>query len=313
MLPRVLSAGLALLQGQVRLERVLRVGMLRPLQPARLTAERRRGLRPRPGLRHVRRLQAGEEKCGSDKCCQPGEFCANFRERLCCKRGERICGLMCCQPNEECKTIRAGTATQRFCERRCPPGQAWCGRNKCCPRGWRCANERTGLCKRCQENEEECGTKCCNRSTSRCCGENLCCQNGRACCTVGGRRTCCPPRTKCAEQILPGQGGLTPNSPRVCCPTERYNRQPALCCPPGEIALNSPGLVVGPGLNPFCCRAAQVCRSGSRITCCPRGVTGTQSCCNGRCVDTQFDAMNCGSCGNVCASGVCSRGVCALP
>jgi hypothetical protein len=31
------------------------------------------------------------------------------------------------------------------------------------------------------------------------------------------------------------------------------------------------------------------------------------------CVDLQSDPRNCGSCGNVCASGICSRGVCALP
>jgi hypothetical protein len=30
-------------------------------------------------------------------------------------------------------------------------------------------------------------------------------------------------------------------------------------------------------------------------------------------VDIQSDPANCGHCGNVCASGICSGGICALP
>jgi hypothetical protein len=30
------------------------------------------------------------------------------------------------------------------------------------------------------------------------------------------------------------------------------------------------------------------------------------------CANLLSDPMNCGSCGNVCASTICSRGVCAL-
>ena len=32
--------------------------------------------------------------------------------------------------------------------------------------------------------------------------------------------------------------------------------------------------------------------------------------CNGQCVDFNIDAKNCGSCGNVCASGICQGGMC---
>jgi len=237
--------------------------------------------------------------CGVGNCCKPGEYCANFSQRLCCKEEERGCGLQCCKPNEECKTIRVGTGSQDFCEKRCPPKQAWCGRNKCCPPRWHCINERTGLCKRCRRNEEECGNKCCDKATSRCCGENLCCQKGRACCTVDGKRICCPPRTKCAPQILAGQSLLTRNSPRVCCPRPRFSTAEEICCPPGQVALNTPGFAIPPpGISPFCCPPGQIC---------PSAVAGKA------CVDLRSDPRNCGSCGNVCQSGICSGGVCALP
>ena len=37
-----------------------------------------------------------------------------------------------------------------------------------------------------------------------------------------------------------------------------------------------------------------------------------QMCCNGACVDLSEDATNCGSCGQMCSSGVCFGGECAL-
>jgi hypothetical protein len=39
----------------------------------------------------------------------------------------------------------------------------------------------------------------------------------------------------------------------------------------------------------------------------------SETCCSGKCVDLRFNPQNCGSCGNVCASGVCREGICALP
>jgi len=246
--------------------------------------------------------------CGS-RCCGKDEFCANPRENLCCKTGERGCGLECCKPNEECRTTRVGTGSSDICVKRCPPQQAWCGRDKCCPPKWRCVNEHTGLCKRCGRNEEECGKKCCDKRTSRCCGENLCCPKGRSCCTVNGKRVCCPANTKCAEQILPGDIGLTRGSPRVCCPKDRFHSSPDLCCPPGQKALSGPGLRVGPGLSPFCCPNDQVCGS----TCCQKSdILGSETCCSGKCVDLRFDPQNCGRCGQVCSSGVCRDGICAF-
>ena len=236
--------------------------------------------------------------CGLE-CCRTGETCANPRENLCCKQGERGCGLECCKPNEECKRIRVGASSQSFCDKRCPSNQAWCGRNKCCPPRWRCANERTGLCKRCGRNEEECGTKCCDRRSSRCCGKAGCCPNNRSCCVNGPDQVCCEAGTRCAIPILPGNIGLVAKTKAICCPIERLSSEPKLCCPPGHVALNNPGFRIPPrsNISPFCCPRSLTCSSPS-----------------GRvCVDLQSDPANCGSCGNACPSGTCTRGVCALP
>jgi hypothetical protein len=254
-----------------------------------------------PGTRCGR---PGESNCVCVKtcgtaCCGKGEFCANPRENLCCKEGERGCGLQCCKANQECVTVRVGTGRSGICTQRCPSGRAWCGKDTCCPPRWRCVNESTGLCKRCGRNEEECGKKCCDRATSRCCGPNLCCKKGRACCTVDGKRICCPPNTKCAPMILPGAAGITKGSPRTCCPLPRFSKAEEICCPPGQVALNTPGFALPPtGISAFCCPPAQIC---------PSSTLGKA------CVDLQSDPRNCGSCGNVCPSGICSRGVCASP
>lgn len=238
-----------------------------------------------------------QKPCGGNTCCKSDEFCANPLQNLCCKEGERGCGPVCCQPNEECRTAKFGTGSQKVCEKKCPQGQAWCGRGKCCPPKWHCVNEATGLCKRCRKNEEECGTKCCDRQTSRCCGKT-CCPKGRSCCVNDKKAVCCPPRQTCAVPILTGNIGIVPKTEAICCPNERLSQNPKLCCPPGQVALNTPGFrTPPPGVSPFCCPRGQICSSGSGKFC----------------ADFQSDPQNCGSCGNVCTSGICSGGVCALP
>ncbi len=72
------------------------------------------------------------KRCGSN-CCGPDEYCANFQQALCCKRGWRRCELTCCEPNQECRKIRIGTGSKDTCTKRCPANRAWCGNDNCCP------------------------------------------------------------------------------------------------------------------------------------------------------------------------------------
>jgi len=236
-------------------------------------------------------------KC-RDECCKSDEYCASHTTGTCCKKGETLCGTSCCQVNEEC--VRSLKPSIAACVPRCPPGRARCGEGKCCPPKWHCIDPARGICRRCRAGEEECDKRCCDRKTSRCCGNAGCCPKDRSCCVTGKKQVCCPPRQKCAVPILPGNIGVKPGTDAICCPPERLNNDPKLCCPAGQVALNSPGLrTPPPGVSPFCCPRGRVCRSRD---------SG-----NDVCVDFQSDPSNCGSCGNVCASGICSGGVCALP
>jgi hypothetical protein len=107
-----------------------------------------------------------------------------------------------------------------------------------------------------------------------------------------------PAGEKCAIPILAGDIGIKPRTKAICCPSARYNKDPKLCCPPGQVALNTPGFrIPPPGVRPFCCPPGQICGSGASKVC----------------VNLQSDSQNCGRCGNVCASGICSGGICALP
>jgi hypothetical protein len=249
-------------------------------------------------------------QCGGGECCKPGQYCVNPDIHLCCDSGTSGCGTTCCKKNEECVVTRVGTSSIHTCVPRCPPNQARCGPTKCCPKNWRCANQATGLCKRCPYGWSECNKKCCEPS-SQCCGTAGCCPKDRACCSTGtGSQICCPSGEKCATEIQPGDIGVLPGAASICCPPERYNADVDVCCPPGETALSGPGLKVGPGLKAFCCPEAQQCGS----TCCQTSaILGSESCCDGTCVDTSSSVTNCGACGHACAPGtVCKDGQCAL-
>ena len=241
---------------------------------------------------------ANPRSCGGT-CCAEDEFCAHKFQELCCKRDQRVCGSRyCCKPEEECVTHRIPGHSQSFCIKRCPTGRAWCGTDKCCPPKWHCANPSKGICKRCRPTEEECEKKCCDRATSRCCGKAGCCPKSRSCCNTGKKQVCCPPRQKCRVPIQRGDIGVKPGTPAICCPPERVSTNPDLCCPPGQVALNSPGFrTPPPGMSPFCCPPGQICQSA---------IAGKV------CADFQSDPRNCGGCGNVCESGICAGGVCAL-
>ena len=88
---------------------------------------------------------------------------------------------------------------------------------------------------------------------------------------------CCPKPNKCSRQLPEEKGGLTDDSPWVCCPPDRQvPLGRVVCCAPGQVSLGGK-LVVGNGIQGLCCNKAQVCGSGAAITCCQTG----QSCVGG--------------------------------
>jgi hypothetical protein len=272
----------------------------------------------------------GRPFCGSPKskiCCGPSQVCVKGECFTPCRPDEHVCHPqgqpdgVCCPRTTECVRLRIGGRSTETCIPKCPGGRTRCG-PACCPRNWHCKNPDTGVCKRCASGHEECGKKCCNKRTSYC-GDptrSLCCPNNASACPTGPvtapRRTCCPKPNRCARQLPAEMGALTAASPYVCCPPDRtVPGATPMCCAPGQVSLGG-RVVVGFGIQGFCCKRDQLCGSGPNQTCCQRfsetiGTDLNQTCCSGRCVTLNYDPNNCGSCGRRCPPGQrCARGVC---
>jgi hypothetical protein len=119
----------------------------------------------------------------------------------------------------------------------------------------------------------------------------------------------------CSKQIQPGQGGITPDSPTVCCSEKRVVPLSGtkICCPPGQVSMGGALVVPAGDAGGLCCREDKACGSGSSLTCCASGSSIPlleQICCNGRCVSFNSDPQNCGGCGVVCPSGICRNKRC---
>jgi hypothetical protein len=275
--------------------------------------------------------------CGDQFACPDGRsFCGSKSGRVCCPTTEVcfkgvcvqpcppeqvVCKGVCCPPGAECLRINLGGHRVETCTPKCPKGRSRCGAN-CCPDNWRCQNPDRGICRRCGTQQEECGKKCCNKRVEYC-GDtthSLCCPNNASSCPTGPvtspTRTCCKKPNKCARQLPRQLGGITAESPYVCCPPDRQvPGATTLCCAPGQVSLGGK-IVAGSGIQGFCCERDQICGSGSAVTCCQRfsetiGTDLNQTCCSGKCVTLNYDPNNCGSCGATCPPGQrCARGVC---
>ncbi|HEU4658414.1 MAG TPA: hypothetical protein VFR97_12855 [Capillimicrobium sp.] len=205
-------------------------------------------------------------------CCQANEECQNGVCVPKCPSGRARCGSTCCAEGEECENGR--------CVKTCPRGRVRC-RDRCCERGERCVE---GRCRKCSKGRRGCGDTCCPKGHDCCYDDKrfICCDTKRrSCCHVGppGKKqvTCCPKGTTCGPMILPGNGGITKDSPTVCCPPDRVvplGRD--ICCPPGTVSLGGKLTTV----SGLCCPKGQVCGSGDGITCCPTGMV----CRDGACV-----------------------------
>ena len=271
-----------------------------------------------------------------NKCCPPGSICwpspTNVARSLCCPHGWMVCGKLqrggtnplfdysfCCPRSKPCDPL-SGT-----CSGTCPRGTRKCG-GSCCANDEPCSNGKCG----CPDKRERCAKTCCPKG-KMCCSltRSVCCdRKNEACCRLGpansseGTDTCCRNPSRCAMQIQPGQGALTPESPWVCCPKERFFPSPELCCPPGQVAASV--LTAG---GP-CCDPKALCSQGGDKVCCVTSSDGSGGCCNGsccapfkefqccggKCTNTGVDPANCGGCGSPCPAGTtCRNGLCVRP
>lgn len=157
----------------------------------------------------------------------------------------------------------------------------------------------------------DCATACVGRASTSLCGNNTC--HGWTCarlCESAG------PGTWCCN--IQGFQGLQLASESVCrtrgtgswipCRSNNANR-----C--GVRSTDCAGCI---GTYPYCCRG--ICGSDStscsaRSDCCVDSCGGEYSqigmTCSGRCVDTNNDDQNCGTCDHACPSGTrCAGGAC---
>jgi hypothetical protein len=283
--------------------------------------------------------KTGSGLCAEQYICEDGrDFCGPHGSKICCSANEvcfkgvciepcppdqQVCNKVCCPKGTEC--VRTTMYGQRIetCAPKCPGRRARCGLN-CCPTNWRCQNPDRGICRKCGTQQEECGQKCCDKHTSYCAdpSHSKCCPKNASSCPTGPvtapRRTCCTKPNRCLRQLPAASGGLTAGSPYVCCPPNRIaknNGEPFACCAPGQVSLGEK-LVVGFGIQGFCCNESQLCGSGGNQTCCQRfsqniGTDLNQTCCDGKCVTLKHDPSNCGRCGQACPPGQrCDFGVC---
>jgi hypothetical protein len=127
---------------------------------------------------------------------------------------------------------------------------------------------------------------------------------------------CRPLDSACGPALSRRHGRPTPCCSHVC-------HHGKCDCPPGKTRCG--GRCIGPddvcpdclGLGGTCESSTQCCDSlicrgsggDANVCACP----GAQVACKGRCVDTDRDAANCGSCGHVCPNGqICVNGACCV-
>ena len=190
---------------------------------------------------------AAAESCGalgcSGKCCSTTDWRTPGLQGVCCDQEEKCC-LGFSNPKDPEHTY------------------GWC-----CPADSECGDEL-----------DSCKSAC--KAPSYLCGDD-CCDQDAACCPVTeDKPICCPDGMECTKQITPGNIGITPDSPYVCCPAEQLVTAltvSKICCPEGSVRQPSGGLATAGGL---CCTAGNVCAGRD---CCDSTPSFPKECVKGRC------------------------------
>ena len=176
-------------------------------------------------------------------------------------------------------------------------------RQFCIVEGFKSDGTRTSVARCCEADQECCGDDCCGPA-GQCCDLG---SRGKVC--ISPNATCCP--SDAARGICsPGED---------CCPDIGcVDTQDESYC--GNCVICSPGKVCVDGRCE--CRegltlCGEICRDTNRDenNCggCNLRCTSPHrpDCCDGRCVNTQFVPIHCGSCGNRCEiNETCIRGNC---
>jgi hypothetical protein len=131
------------------------------------------------------------------------------------------------------------------------------------------------------------------------CGASVCCPGGATCDSASGNCSCPAGTEFCVDSCVPVcASGSNRNFTTCQCETQTS-------CGTGETLCNGACVSIN-------CSASQLFDS-TQCMCVNRCSPG-QGFCGGSCIDIVNDRNNCGSCGNVCQTGVpCIAGICTCP
>lgn len=256
---------------------------------------------------------ASLEDCSGGTVCPGMQVCALGRCSDTCPAGLFLCDGRCVDPQTD----------RRYCGARpdCSGGTA-------CLAGEQCAQ---GECvTTCPADQIACGGRCIDPLSDRTyCGARPDCSGGTPCppgqlCVAGTCGTSCPlPQIACGGRCVDVNEDESYCGARPDCTGGRACRSGEICrggvcitnCPEGQVGCD--GRCIDPMTDEQYCGASITCTGA--VACAPRefctggrcGCVSPERNCGSGCVDTRFDPLNCGDCGNACPTGqVCSGGSC---
>jgi hypothetical protein len=237
-------------------------------------------------------LMSDNNNCGAcGKVCPNGLLCDKGACKCngqICSQGDTCCPTGCANLNSSttsCGSCGHGCATNELCS----SGTCQCGSSQCTS-GQSCCGD---TCKSLDSDQMNCGA-CghgCNASEQCVSGHCICpgTNPARAC---TGSETCCP---SAANGTSGGCFDLSSD--------HNHCGQCSRACASTEMCTS--GNCMQSACNPSCTNG-NVCNPQTLTCLCGTTTcTGTNYCCNGRCVDRTSDPTNCGQCNNNVSPNLC--------